>query len=988
MRWRKWAILSFVCGCGTQPAATPGARDAPGTPAGLVPSSMPSSVADSEPEPALIASDGLAPGVLRRWGGGGLVESQRGELFVGAKGQPAMLEVRREATKTIFEIAGDGVKASVVVPSKTYPHHHALSPGLDRLVTSDGKVTTLWEVGNPTALATRAGLSGPFAFAGQSIVGMLGRDLVAWEPTASTTRSLATVTGLASMVSAAAAAPVVAVLETRQPKASRNATAHLWLIDVVTGKKRSVDLAVRGSNTRIAVDPDGAFVVAVHNGAVHRLELATQAPLEELFTPDPEPRGYGAPELVVGRQIAAIGSGGGLALFDPWSGNVRRAIDLGARVRSLALSDDGRTLLAQTSLGELSRFQLPSGEEVEPPPGQSWVGAADVDSRTRRAITAGTRLELWDVESGKRIRHAKPPSRIVQVALLGEGALTMDVQGSVDRWDLEKLQASRWHDGSAESDRYERHAKLLAVDSVRERAAFTLRNEGHYGHSRKVRVVDRHGAELFTLELDASALAFDEHGQLAVGHDGDVTLHDADGKPTWRWRHTRTDGQYGSPYALRGLVLHGSLLALEAAHLEIWDREREAVIRGAPTLASAFAFVGSTLVVGGHEGELTSLSLQGIERSALPPMPGRVVAVRASARGVLIASEDGSTMVVDPSWLEPAKAEPPPLEVRLSHAGDVSGADDIAVFGGYRGMSACVTARGEVSCWGANSDGELGFGDSEARAKPTALGLTNVKSLGVAPTFTCVLGDDGRPSCWGRVDPRGRADWRSPTPKPTPMTIYPGEKLHAFSPGRDGWCAIRADRRVECRWGEVVSRVVGFSDARTIARGDGHACAIDGAGKVWCWGDNDEGQIGAGRATREGPAHAVAVEGLAETAAIAAGSGHTCALSRTGSVSCWGAGAYGQLGDGTLASRPRATPVAGIDATAIATGGNATCAISRAGTVSCWGGLHGLGDQRIHATPVTIPGLVDVIAIATTGERSCAIARNGRIDCWGDLSRP
>src|SRR5690606_14182870 len=146
----------------------------------------------------------------------------------------------------------------------------------------------------------------------------------------------------------------------------------------------------------------------------------------------------------------------------------------------------------------------------------------------------------------------------------------------------------------------------------------------------------------------------------------------------------------------------------------------------------------------------------------------------------------------------------------------------------------------------------------------TPLGVAKVRSLGVGSSFTCALGDDGRPSCWGRIDAQGRLSWRAPMSKPAPLAIFAGEALESFAPGHRGWCAIRSDRRVECLWGDQVAPVVGLRDARHVARGDAHACAIDGSGQVWCWGDNDRGQLGAGRATPEGPAHAVAVEGVSE----------------------------------------------------------------------------------------------------------------------------
>jgi hypothetical protein len=99
--------------------------------------------------------------------------------------------------------------------------------------------------------------------------------------------------------------------------------------------------------------------------------------------------------------------------------------------------------------------------------------------------------------------------------------------------------------------------------------------------------------------------------------------------------------------------------------------------------------------------------------------------------------------------------------------------------------------------------------------------------------------------------------------------------------------------------------VRGLADAREIAAGDGHTCALLDAGTVDCWGWNDVGQLGDGtRVDRRLP---VPVHGLKGVVAISAGNGDTCALLRSGEIRCWGLNLYGQLGDGTRIDR--ATPV-------------------------------------------------------------------------------
>src|SRR5690606_13204900 len=126
---------------------------------------------------------------------------------------------------------------------------------------------------------------------------------------------------------------------------------------------------------------------------------------------------------------------------------------------------------------------------------------------------------------------------------------------------------------------------------------------------------------------------------------------------------------------------------------------------------------------------------------------------------------------------------------------------------------------------------------------------------------------------------------------------------------------------------------------QAITAGYQHTCALTTTGAVWCWGRNGFGQLGDG-STNTQPAP-VQVSGLpSNIITITAGDQHTCALTDTGAAWCWGYNQYGQLGDGASNS-PETTPVqvSGFpsDVTAIAAGSWHTCALTDTGDAWCWG---------------------------------------------------
>jgi alpha-tubulin suppressor-like RCC1 family protein len=192
-----------------------------------------------------------------------------------------------------------------------------------------------------------------------------------------------------------------------------------------------------------------------------------------------------------------------------------------------------------------------------------------------------------------------------------------------------------------------------------------------------------------------------------------------------------------------------------------------------------------------------------------------------------------------------------------------------------------------------------------------------------------------------------------------------------------------------------------------IAAGGYHTCGITGKGKAFCWGYDDDGELGDDATPADKPIP-TAVDttnlpaGDKAFVRIATGVDHSCGITGKGKAFCWGYDGYGQLGDdATLADKhvPAAVDTTNLPAddkafVQLAAGGGHVCGITGKGKAFCWGSDSDgqLGDDAPLADKPT-PTAVDTtnlpaddkafVQLAAGGYHTCGVTGKGKAFCWG-----
>lgn len=287
------------------------------------------------------------------------------------------------------------------------------------------------------------------------------------------------------------------------------------------------------------------------------------------------------------------------------------------------------------------------------------------------------------------------------------------------------------------------------------------------------------------------------------------------------------------------------------------------------------------------------------------------------------------------------------------------------------GFACALDTQDLLWCWGANTYHQLDAGDVDLVLRATQIGAARFDTISTGGGHICGLRDE-RLYCWGRND-RGQVSDRVAGDVTEPREIEPPV---AGAP----WSFVTA----------------GYNDT----------CAIAG-GALYCWGAGDSGQLGNGGTDDIGTPTPVETD-LADWTFVDSNSGryygitstfepwaHSCAISQSSGLYCWGRNDYGELGDGTQTASTTPVHVAlPSPPTSVAVAEWSTCATTESQQLYCWGNATyaalgdpivtapQLGGAAITTTPILASDLTGFTKVDGSEWLACA-QRGSETYCWG-----
>ena len=310
-----------------------------------------------------------------------------------------------------------------------------------------------------------------------------------------------------------------------------------------------------------------------------------------------------------------------------------------------------------------------------------------------------------------------------------------------------------------------------------------------------------------------------------------------------------------------------------------------------------------------------------------------------------------------------------------------------------------ILADKRVRCWGLNLFGELGSGKispAQSLQPVVVVGVSDVTTVSGGAYHTCAS-TLGGVFCWGgnSAGQLGDGQTGATSGVATPQPVAGVPPAVALASGVDHTCALAASGDVYC-WGDNSQGQLGAAGpgplllqlaepATAIVAGQYHTCALLQSGKASCWGSNQGGNLGNGTPYTSSLPGAV-VMGFDGGVALTAGYSHTCGSAASGKVYCWGDGAKGQFGAVT-GQLTVATEQPGLAGWKMLVGGKESGCGLGAGNLQC-AGNNAQGQAGVGVTSA-LNGSVNVLGLdgppselSTQYETVCAVVE-GDVRCWG-----
>lgn len=300
-----------------------------------------------------------------------------------------------------------------------------------------------------------------------------------------------------------------------------------------------------------------------------------------------------------------------------------------------------------------------------------------------------------------------------------------------------------------------------------------------------------------------------------------------------------------------------------------------------------------------------------------------------------------------------------------------------------------------------------GVGD-DVRVTTRWLELTSVEA---GLFHSCGLGSGQTAYCWGANDvgQSGPAPSLLPCPgvpcRRAPGAVPSTESFTKLRPGFQNTCGLAADGLAYC-WGtnsagqlgsdssitatEVPVAVSGGLVFESLSVGTNHTCGVTSTGTVYCWGVNHLSQLGSPKEIVSHSLVPLAVSGGGTFSSVVTGEAHSCGLDLEGAAFCWGWNWWGQLGNDSItdSALPLRIP-GGLAFESLTSGAHHICGLTSEGKAYCWGrGREGqLGVEPGEFGFNTIPEEVttDLIfqSLDAGALHTCGVAVGGTAYCWG-----